>query len=397
MITALRVKNFRSLRNVSLQLGLRNIFVGPNLSGKSNILDVFRFFRDMLLVSDISLIGVGNAFTRRLGFSEVAWKGDDPGVISIGLDGKFAPTAFDQPYEALGSPTTWKYDITFAAMPNGWVTVQNEVLEFSDGSRRAKIIDTIEGKRQLFSWNGQKVSDVDDRSRSALEFEIPAWDGNRIRSMIRMWRFYGFIPSTMRTLNPTTAANALNEHGENLSAWLMTLQTRHRDAFDKLVQVVRDVFPELNELYAWTTEQATVFAVSKEIGLKRLTPVSQMSDGQLCFIAMASLILAPDELGVPLVCVEEPENYLHPKLMETLVTLLNQRQDELGVDRAAQLLITTHSPHVIDRFSLDDLIVVQKREGTTVCTRPREKKHLRDLLAREEAGLGQLYYSGALS
>src|SRR2546426_950100 len=151
MITALRVKNFRSLKNVSIDLGLRNVFIGPNLSGKSNILDVFRFLRDMVLVADPSMPGVTNAFLRRLGFFEVAWKGAESQTVSIALEGRFPSEIVggsrSQPSEVeLGAPEAWKYDVTFFAAPNGWANVRRESLVFDvAGQGPVKIIEATDG------------------------------------------------------------------------------------------------------------------------------------------------------------------------------------------------------------------------------------------------------------
>ena len=77
------------------------------------------------------------------------------------------------------------------------------------------------------------------------------------------------------------------------------------------------------------------------------------------FIALASLILCPPELGAPLHCVEEVENHLNPRLIETLIKLLKQWQavysKQMG---AAQLFVTPHSPYVVDQFEIEDLIIV---------------------------------------
>lgn len=93
-------------------------------------------------------------------------------------------------------------------------------------------------------------------------------------------------------------------------------------------------------------------------------------------------------------CVEEPENHLHPRLLETLMELVRQQQQELGPGGAAQIVATTHSPTIVDKTDLSELIIVDKRDGATVCRRPDDKVQLRELL--EEAGLGELYFSGAL-
>ena len=61
----------------------------------------------------------------------------------------------------------------------------------------------------------------------------------------------------------------------------------------------------------------------------------------------------------------------------------------------AQIIATTHSPYLVDKTDIDDLIVVEKSNGATKCTRPASKAHLKELLEREELGLGELWYSGA--
>jgi len=86
---------------------------------------------------------------------------------------------------------------------------------------------------------------------------------------------------------------------------------------------------------------------------------------------------------------------LHPRLLETLIEVFTQRQAELG-HRAAQVIVTTHSPYLVDKMNLDDLIVIEKSNGASRCLRPASKKHLKELLEREELGLGELWYSGAL-
>jgi predicted ATP-dependent endonuclease of OLD family len=96
--------------------------------------------------------------------------------------------------------------------------------------------------------------------------------------------------------------------------------------------------------------------------------------------------------------VEDLENYLHPRLMQTLLEVLRQSQDEWEKKReAAQIVMTTHSPFVVDKTKLDEIVFVENKHGATSCSRPSDKPHLRKLLQDEEIGLGDLVYSGALN
>jgi predicted ATP-dependent endonuclease of OLD family len=60
-------------------------------------------------------------------------------------------------------------------------------------------------------------------------------------------------------------------------------------------------------------------------------------------------------------------------------------------------LITTHSPLLIDRCSIDDLVLFRRNQGATECIRPRDNAHFKKLVESGEIGLGELYYSGALT
>ncbi len=136
-----------------------------------------------------------------------------------------------------------------------------------------------------------------------------------------------------------------------------------------------------------------------EKGLKRPVNVRQTSDGFLTLAALLSLIYVPPELSGTLFCIEEPENYLHPRILETLVSLLRQTRQEISdAGRSlSQILMTTKSPYFVDQFSIDEIIWVEKREGETKAYRPADKADLRKHVQDREIGLGDLMYSGILS
>ena len=394
MIRQLHVRNFKSLRDVRLSLGTRNVLVGPNMSGKSNILSVFHFLARLARPSP-GISGLAGALNAVEGFTALAWqgsKGDDANLVSIELEGDLGGIHEAEP------ETTWTYRIDILGnrrQPGGPVTVQDERLCLSASDTDVILIerDPHTGHRLLRDRRGNLLSEVADAQRSALEFEIPSWDGVKIRTLFAASRFYRLIPETMRDSSSAAAAHVLEANGHNLAAWLLTILTRYPAAFDKLQRTATSALPELTRIYPFPTPQAQVFVASSERSLRSDVPASQMSDGELCFIALLSLVFAPKELGSPLHCIEEPENHLHPRLLETLVEVLRQEQQAAG-SSASQVLVTTHSPQLVDRISVDDLIIVGKQEAATVCRRPEDKQHVRELL--EDIGLGELYYSGAL-
>lgn len=390
MITRIRVQNFKSLRDVILTLGLRNVLVGPNMAGKSNVIDVFRFL-NRLIAPPPGGAGVIYALNSMNGFGEVAWKGADSSVIAFSLEGEESGGADTD------AATLWKYELSLQGHPQGGAHVKEERLTVEGTRGRVALIDHENGARVVRRADGVVFSRFEDRERVALDINVPDWEGNVVREQFASWRFYKLVPQAMKQVNPTAAVQFLTEHGENLSSWLMLLQTRYPESFAQITAVMRDVFPSIEDVFNWPTQQSTVFVSIRERYLKRPVPVWQMSDGELAFLALVSLIYAPEDYGSALYCVEEPESHLHPKLIQTLIELHDQERDKRGSEQLGQVIISTHSPHLIDRAGLDELVVVERAEGATRLSRPSDKSHLRELLAREEIGLGDLYYSGALS
>ncbi|MGA2742681.1 MAG: AAA family ATPase [Bryobacteraceae bacterium] len=383
MITHVRARNFKSLRNVDLSLGPLNVLVGPNMGGKSNILDLFRFLYECWSPT----FGLLGALAGRQGIDEVLWKGNQDRVLSMSVH-FLEPPALDKEFV---------YELEIVGGAGGYASIQKETLALWTGDTTHQLIVNEGRGRWLQNADSEKLVMV-PADRSGLELAPPNWIGYPFKSLVQNWLFHQLVPSLMRQSNQMTGANVLDSQGSNLSARLMLLQTRYPEAFARIEDVARHVFPEIRQLLTWPTQHGTVYLASQERGLIRPTPLFQMSDGELAFIAYLSLIFAPDELRGTLMLIEEPENHLHPKLFETLVALLRQVQQEAvacGVP-PLQVVFTTHSPHVIDQMKIEEILWVEKRQGETKLIRPNDKPHLRKLVEDEELGLGDLMFAGAL-
>lgn len=381
MIKKLHMKNYKSLKDLDIELGERNVLVGPNMSGKSNLLDCLKFLTQMCVS------GVSAAFLDRGGFPEVVWKGGEEASISFQI--VIEKEVNTQPGEC------YTYEISILGSQKGAISIEREHLIVTAANNVSTLVDLKNGQGRITHADGKTAFTPSDPTRSALEFSVPGWEGMEVKDYISAWRYYHFSLPAMKQPNAAVAQQYLMESGQNFSSWLMTLQTTYPEEFRLIKQVAKDSLPGIEEILVPPTQFATTYVATREKHLKQPVTLWHMSDGEIVFLAWLSLIFAPPALGAPLFCFEEFENHLHPRLLEILVEVYNQRRRELG-SSAAQIIVTTHSPYLVDKVDLDDLIVFEKSAGITICTRPSSKESLRELLERKEVGLGELWFSGAL-
>lgn len=350
-----------SIKDVSLDFHLRNVLVGPNMAGKSNIIKALKF------LTHVSIGGLNAAITGNGGFSEILWKGLDEGKISFHLDCEVIKD------HAESKNFRYELSITGSALTNAFI-VESEKLTILSNDKELILANFISGRGEAFHQDGSLAFEQKNQSiQSVLEYSVPGWEGTIFKQFISRWRYYHLIPFRMRQVNPISEQYFLNESGDNLASWLLTLQTRYREDYKLLEQVIQDTMPEIMGVLTPPTQVGTTFVQISERHLKRPVIFWGISDGALIFIALLSLIFTPSALGAPLICIEEPENHLHPKLIETLIEILRQRQIELAPN-LAQIIVTTHYPYLIDMFPIDDLLAVTKKEGATHCDRLSEKK-----------------------
>jgi predicted ATPase len=391
MITRLQVKNFKSLRELDLQLGPINVLVGPNMAGKSNILDVFRFLHDILSGAG-GLQGLNFALVQRGGMNEILWKGGKEKVISFAL-------------EATGSPlqpsAIFKYELQIAATGVGnFPAVQRETLKLVKSGIEYDLLSQQQvGFTQFKNTDGKELGAVGTSNATALENAFPTWDGYAFCETFKLWRFYHLVPDNMKEPSKMVSGRILDEPGgDNLSAWLMWLQTHSPEAFAKINEVLRDLMPGVRQVRTIPTQDGNVHLSVSEQGLNQPISVWQASDGFLALTALLSLIYAPLDNGGTLYCVEEAENHLHPRLLETLVKLLRQVGQEVRDSSGSQtqFVFATQSPYFLDQFSLDEVFWIEKAGGETKVYRAADREHLRKLVEDKELGLGELMYTGAL-
>jgi predicted ATPase len=165
----------------------------------------------------------------------------------------------------------------------------------------------------------------------------------------------------------------LREDGGNLSAVLMWLNRKHQTAWEELESHLRSAVPGFCSLNVEPRGgPGTVIGVWKEAGVPGELTLADLSDGTLRLLCWTVLCLSPKL--PPLLCTDEPELGLHPRVLPVLAGLLRL------ASARAQILVATHSPYFLSHFALDEIAVMRKEGGAARFVRPSTSRALREMV-----------------
>ena len=189
---------------------------------------------------------------------------------------------------------------------------------------------------------------------------------------------------------PTLSAN-----GDNLGSVLHEILTRYdfKPVAEELRDFLRVAYPAFEEIHCDTTfgTPPQVLVRVRERGMPRSMELWELSDGMLRFLCLATALLNP--LAPPLVAIDEPELGLHPRLLPIVGDMIKAAAER------TQVLVTTHSPDLLNRFDIVDVAVMARAtdEPKAIWHRPADRETLVRML-KEVAGetLGDLHRSGEL-
>jgi len=197
---------------------------------------------------------------------------------------------------------------------------------------------------------------------------------HRFQRFIASFRFYsGFDVSPEAKLRRPAYIEenpVLAEDGSNLAAVLNWLYLEQRDAWDELETHLRSVLPTFMSLSV-KPRGAKGMAVGflRERGMAEPLPLGDLSDGTLRLLSWLALAVSPN--APPLMCLDEPEIGLHPRVLPTLAGAL-----KVATARS-QILVATHSAHLLAQFELKDLAVMRREGARAVFVRPESSEVLR--------------------
>jgi predicted ATPase len=158
---------------------------------------------------------------------------------------------------------------------------------------------------------------------------------------------------------------SLQPDAGNLAAYLYLLRETARPYYDRIVRTVQLAFPEFDDFDVGPLElnPRNVMLNWREVGRDKLFGPHDLSDGTLRFMALATLLLQPEERLPELILIDEPELGLHPSAMELLGGMLR------SAAALTQVIVATQSVRLVDEFDPEDIVVTERWEGATAFRR----------------------------
>lgn len=377
-LSQLRVRGYRALDQFDARLEPLTVIIGANASGKSSLFD---------LLALISFAAVNplppELDPRSVGKSLFHLGGPESIALELHVArGAARPLRYDVRLSGpVGNPRVISERLTsLHSEPDGRESEASTFLEFKGGRGIVQSIWHLRSGSQPQPWT---LPPNEFALRRALDPTLTT--PNELREYIAGWKFYaGFdvgMAAAIRRPVFIEPNPVLKEDGSNLSAVLFHLMTEHPEQWGELETHLRSAIPAFQSLHVKSRGgPGTVMAVWREAGLKGELTLADLSDGTLKFLCWATLCLSPRK--PPLICIDEPELGLHPRVLPVLAGLLRQASSD------TQLLVTTHSPYFLSQFSLEELAVMKKEEGRAVFARPASNEALRREI--EELGSGEL-------
>ncbi|MBN1908434.1 MAG: AAA family ATPase [Pirellulales bacterium] len=343
MLESIEFHNFRVLRDTTLPLGPCTILVGANGTGKSTVLQA------LVVARDIVKRNVAEA-----SHDFVSLASRDQGNTIVGLT------------------------LHWGGNQHGDYTHLNW-----DPSRG----HTEKGSKSLKAWH----------------FKSFISDGNEVRSQedfsytIGQIKLFSFSAPAIATPSHVQETVSLGPDGAGLATVLDALRDDSPDRFSAIEQKLQNWLPEFDRILFDRPSQGVKSLSLQRAGTQQKVPATGLSDGTLIVLALLTLAYLPEPPSI--VCLEEPDRGIHPRLLRCVQDAIYRLcyPKECGEDREpVQVIATTHSPYFVDLFKdHPEEIVVANRVGDNVeFKRVSEQPNIQEILG--DTPLGEAWFSGVL-
>lgn len=398
-LRSFRLKNFKAVQDSkTLAFTPLTIFIGNNGSGKSSLIEGLETYRMIVME------GLDAAANRWRGFENVRNRAapharGEASITHGQLLGGFLPGL---PYERRDGARARLHETN----PVEFV-VHGRSQRGAFGS--VMLVNMSPGGNELFiqheslSIGGKVVLERDANGYTyaadavnpddKLSDDVSIVRNSRdVADSIALWQFVTLNPYAMGSPRPqrrTGGVIQLASDGANIAEYLLDILNRDSSAFDGIIETLQYVLPYAGDLQPNLTSELerTVFLQLSERDFK--VPGWLLSSGTLRIVALLALLRHPTP--PPLIVIEEIENGLDPRTIHLLVEEIRNAV-ETGT---SQIIITTHSPYLLDLLALEDILLVERINGEPTFYRPGNQAELGEWA--KSFGPGRLYTMSRLS
>lgn len=385
-IESIRLKNFKTFRDVHLKdIPPFLVVVGANGTGKTTLFDVFGFLHDCLKGN------VRQALDSRGRFKEVVSKDTRAESILIEIQYRMEITEVER---------LVTYSLEIAEQQNA-PYVKRERLRYKRGRYGSPyhFLDFSNGKgyaitnEEDFNKSDEELT-REDQSVAPDSLAIKGLGqfarfkaANAFRQLVESWHVSDFHISAARGRKEAAGdSEHLSETGDNLPRVAQYLYEQHPQTFQKILDTMTRRVPGIDKIEPRLMDDGYLTLRFKDGSFKTPFLDRYVSDGTIKMFAY--LVLLHDPQPHPLLCVEEPENQLYPKLMTELA-----EEFRLYAHRGGQVLVSTHSPDFLNAVNLEEVCWLVKKAGSTEICRAKDDQQISVYMAEGDQ-MGYLWKQG---
>lgn len=373
-IERLKIKNYKVFADAEINdLPNMCVFLGANGSGKSTLFDVFGFLSDALRTN------VRTAIDNRGGFQEVISR-DKKGDIEFEIK-------FRNDENGKKSPLiTYKLVI---GLKEKRTIVKEEVLSYRRGSQHGapwKFLNFKNGEGSAIKNEdkyGQEGVTEEREYQKLASPDILAIKGlgqfeqfkaiSDFRKLLESWYIANFQIPDAKKSHEIGVSEKLSSTGDNLALVTDYIYENYPEVFYKILEKMKQRVPGVSSVQAEKTIDGRIILRFQDGSFKDPFISRYVSDGTLKMFAYLILLNNPSKQ--PLLCIEEPENYLHPDILSELAEEFREYAQAGG-----QVFISTHSPDFVNALQLDELFWLTKSGGYTTIMRAQDDSTVSQLV-----------------
>jgi predicted ATPase len=364
MLSKFRVRHYKSLFDTEVILEPLTVFIGPNGSGKSNICEA------LAVVSD---------FFHRL----VINVGNGQPILSLFADSIRVLSDTPQSLES----KFWHGDLNNLYFE--FFTSAEDVLPID--SNRKNLIINLDYNRKVIEieFNSSALSHTDALQLHHKLSQI-GYINSSLANDLKKLKIYDFAPIE---LSKNIPSKTIKSSGQGIAYDLVDILHTNRAGFDELEQRFTQLVPNIKSISLPRGDNQTFLLELIDKYSEHHIPATDISDGTLRILAFLTVLYQEDTPSI--ICFEELENGVHPWLLHKMMELLKIVSTEGINSKPVQILITTHSPVLLNYVEPNQVRAVElDKEGKTqIHSLPVDSIRFQNALEAFDGALGELWFT----